>query len=505
MHRMSRIVFALAAIGFGSLASAQQPSSPPANSPASSPTYSAVRWNEDYSYLKDPARRADPLDGFKYIPLGDDSYLSLGGQVRYRYEYFNNTGFGGGFEDNDGYHLIRVLAHADLHLTEHFRFFLQGKSALIEDGGIGTNGAPRLSDADELDLQQAFADFILRPSVPGDSLTFRVGRRELAYATQRVIGPSDWGNARRTFDGVKVSLVTGQNTLDAFWVRPVDIEKEEFNNGDGRISFAGLFDTLVLPGLIAPGDKRRVDTYALALNRTNARFAQNAASSAAALDEDRYTIGARFSSAPKPFDFEIESAYQFGQFGDGDISAWMIATEAGFTIASQPFSPRLVVGFDYASGDRDPANPDLQTYNQLFPTTHAFFGQADVIGRQNIIDAHGGVELQLLENARYAKKLSLRADQHFFWRADTSDALYATNAGAASAPQSTGISRAAGGSNRAYVGSELDLILSWQMDRHVSGYIGYSHFFADDFIEDTGGGIADRDIDFLYAALVYTF
>ena len=57
------------------------------------PAYTPVRWNEDYSYLKN-APDADFFDRIKYIPLGvDDWYLSLGGQLRYRYEYFNNFNF----------------------------------------------------------------------------------------------------------------------------------------------------------------------------------------------------------------------------------------------------------------------------------------------------------------------------------------------------------------------------------------------------------------------------
>src|SRR5206468_3541774 len=115
--------------------------------PQAPPPYTPLRWNEDYGYLKDPARRTDFLDPIKYIPLNADGdwYLSLGGQARYRYEYFNNANFGAGPQDEDGYHLTRLLAHADLHLGQYVRFFIQGKSAM-EDG---REGAPRPSDSDE--------------------------------------------------------------------------------------------------------------------------------------------------------------------------------------------------------------------------------------------------------------------------------------------------------------------------------------------------------------------
>src|SRR6478609_8414781 len=87
--------------------------------------YNIERWNEDYSYLADPAARTDPFDPLKYIPLGrDDFYLSLCGQARYRYDYFNNPNFGRGTNDEDGFHLQRYLMHADAHLTPNIRAFV---------------------------------------------------------------------------------------------------------------------------------------------------------------------------------------------------------------------------------------------------------------------------------------------------------------------------------------------------------------------------------------------
>ena len=52
------------------------------------------------------------------------------------------------------------------------------------------------------------------------------------------------------------------------------------------------------------------------------------------------------------------------------------------------------------------------------------------------------------------------------------------------------------------IGSEIDLLLNWQIDRHAAAYVGYSHFFAGEFIADTGPA---EDIDFFYVALTYTF
>ena len=52
------------------------------------------------------------------------------------------------------------------------------------------------------------------------------------------------------------------------------------------------------------------------------------------------------------------------------------------------------------------------------------------------------------------------------------------------------------------VGGEIDLTLKYVIDRHCSVLAGYSHFFAGDFIEESG---SDDDMDFIHVSLNYTF
>lgn len=460
------------------------------------PPYTPVRYNEDYSYLKNATATGDWFDRIKYISLGQpDWYVSLGGQVRERYEYFNNFNFNpaASANDDDGYFLTRLLVHADFHFGPNFRLFAQGKSSM-EDG---REGGPRAVDADEVDIQQLFVDGKFDLGGKSSALV-RFGRQDLIYGAQRLISPLDWTNTRRTFEGLKTSLTFGKCNTDVFWVRPVNVEKEELNDGDGQSSFAGIYNTIGLPDLIKDG-KSVLDVYGLALNRTNAFFASNAGGPGR--DEDRYTIGARFNTTPKPWDLDVEGAYQFGQFGDQDVSAWMIAAEGGYTFDC-PCVPRLYLGFDMASGNDNPDSGTFGTFNQLFPLGHAYFGYIDVIGRQNIIDLHPGVEITPIVNAKYAKKVSLRTDYHLFWRENENDAVYTVAAGGGASPPSAGVLRQAGGSDEMFVGSELDFLLTWQLDRHIQFQAGYSHFFAGDFIEDTG---ASEDIDFAYFIFTFTF
>ncbi|HET6266916.1 MAG TPA: alginate export family protein, partial [Acidobacteriota bacterium] len=81
------------------------------------PAYQTYRYDEDWSVLRDKNLRTDPFDPLKYIPLKESSgwYLSLGGETRWRYEQFQNPGFGSQPQDGNGYVLGRNLFDTDWH------------------------------------------------------------------------------------------------------------------------------------------------------------------------------------------------------------------------------------------------------------------------------------------------------------------------------------------------------------------------------------------------------
>ena len=141
-------------------------------------------------------------------------YLSLGGEARERYEYFNHPNWGQDPQDH-GYFLQRYFLHGDLHLGEHVRLFSQLQSSL-EDG---RKGGPRPTDKDELDLHQAFLDVKFDIGRDG-SLILRSGRQELAYGSQRIISVREGPNVRQSFDGFRAMFHTGDVQVDGFATKP---------------------------------------------------------------------------------------------------------------------------------------------------------------------------------------------------------------------------------------------------------------------------------------------
>ena len=109
--------------------------------------------------------------------------------------------------------------------------------------------------------------------------------------------------------------------------------------------------------------------------------------------ERRHTVGSRVGGRvrqTRPSTTDAEAAYQFGAVGTADIGAFMVASEMGHTFFGAPASPRLHVGFDYATGDSGLDDKSGATFNQLFPLGHAYFGHIDSVARQNIVDPQWG-------------------------------------------------------------------------------------------------------------------
>lgn len=442
------------------------------------PPYQHLRYDEDYRYLKDPSRRTDFWDPIKYIPFGgrEDWYLSIGGEVRERFEYYRNEETGGAPSDRHGnnqYALHRYMLHGDLHFGSMIRFFGQVWSGL-EHGRIG---GPRPEvDKDTFDVHQAFMDVAI-PLGHDTTLTWRVGRQELTYGARRLVDVREALTLRRSFDAVRFLLRTGGWSVDGFASKPVRNRPDVFDNDpDPKRSLWGLY--AVGPLSLLPDG--HTDLYYLGFENKQGRFDQGTAY------ELRHSLGVRIWGKPLPWEYDLEFVWQFGSFGSGLIQAWAATSATYYTFKDLPLRPRLGLVADITSGDRDPRSANLQTYNPLFPTG-AYFNLADPAGPQNFMHIHPFLDLHVTES------VTTTADWGFFWRESVDDGLYRISG----PPFRTGMQ-----SQKLYVGSAPALTVKWKANRHLTLLAGYVHFFSGPFFHDTP---PDRDIDYFTTWATYTF
>lgn len=433
---------------------------------AKPPPYTLLRYTEKYSQLADPSKRTDFFDSYKYIPLSDvnpESYLSLGGEIRERYEHYQNQGFGIKFPGDDQYGLQRVMLHADLHVNERIRFFVQGVSSLQFGGEqkLDVNQNP-------LDLQQAFADYTFgEPTSNGERETVRVGRFSMSYGSGRFIATRSGPNTQLKFEGAQfIYSKDGNKKLYAFATRPVKEDRYEADHANQAISFSGVYASWPLN----QSASTVVDAYFLDYRN------QAAAYVGAKGAEDRQTYGLRWSGKNGGWDYDWEAVAQLGDVANKEIRAWTFASDTGYTFKETAWQPRVGVKADIASGDNNKNDGKLETFNPLFFKAN-YFNDAAFFRPANLADIHTTLQLQPQEDVT----ITLGSDS--IWRHKQQDAIYGTGGNVLLPASQTS----------KYVGTTAEAALQWKINRHTVATASYVHMFTSRQVNNAGGG----DIDYL--------
>jgi hypothetical protein len=434
-------------------------------SKAQATAFKGVFYDNNFDYLDDPCYRGSLIgDHFKGIEIHDCTTLDLGGQYRLRQHSENNIRGLGLTGRDDDFLLHRTRLYADLHHSD----WLRGYAEYIDAVSNYENFPPRLIEENRSDLLNLFVDAKLYDSGDG-KLWGRVGRQELLYGAQRTVSPLDWANTRRTFEGAKLFWRSDDWDVDGFWTQPVVVNPKEFDRRDHSQEFTGIYSTY-------KGIKNRtVDIYFL-------RYAEYDGP----IDFDFNTIGSRYSGAEKGWLWELEGAYQFGDYGDVDHSAGFFTVGLGREFKHICWQPTVWAWYDWASGSDTIGNG----YHHLFAFAHKYLGFMDLFGRRNIED----INFQLFLTPH--KRLKLQAWHHIFFLQDGDDVPYNVVMG----PSAT----VPGGSQ--YLGQELDLLATWTVNPRMDVAVGYSHFWAGEFYEtNPTPGLFNGDADFFYTQATVNF
>ena len=329
---------------------------------------------------------------------------SFGGELRERFESSRHPAFGLDEPARNDYFLHRAVLSGELRRGTDLRAFVELASGLTS----GWTGAPPPTQDDALDVLQAYVE----PSFAfaNGRLALRAGRQVLALGASRLVSIRESPNIRRAFDGLRVTWSRDEHrSVTAFYVRPVFPERGAVDDrSSAEQRFWGMYATLP----ISTVDGLSIDTYYLALERADATFAVGEAR------ERRHTVGARVFGEREEWDWNLESAWQWGSFGESRIRAWTVSIDFGFELAGLPLSPRLGLKADAISGDRNPHDGELGTFNALFPKL-PYFSEANLAAPANLLDVQPNVSFALTH------ALSLRLSWNGLWKYTTADAFYA--------------------------------------------------------------------------------
>jgi hypothetical protein len=478
-----------------------------------------------------PPPPTQPFPGFANDWMRQQNpYLAawdVGGAERVRYEIHEGYAIAGlpgsldfrdhGADMSNEYLLSKLLFHVG-YTDKWWSVYGEGRSSMaVSDQRYAYFAAPVPPqtvnrnglgpESDRIDLHQAYVTIGNHKEFP---LSLKIGRQELSYGEERLVGAFAWNNIGRVFDAAKVRWQNAWFAADFFTSRVVIPEDEQFNVENDYDFFSGVYATS------AKIPKNIFDVYFLARNASqkavsaepSPQFPQPSA-------RDIYTYGFRLKSKPGElgnWDYAIEAAGQFGSFRDRRLGAtsprltqeaYMAVIQGGYTFAETWGTPRLGFEYSYGSGDSNPADKKHQTFENLFPTNHKFYGYMDFISLQNIQDVRSILTL------KPHPRVSMALEGHGFWLANTHDNFYnvggAPRGGVAATPAGTGY-----GINPSYssfVGTELDFITGVALTKFATAEVGYGHFFTGKYIDQSlhGAAFGSKDADFVYTQLSVKF
>jgi hypothetical protein len=478
-------------------------------------------------YTPPPAAR--PFAGFVNERLRSGNvYMNawdIAANYRLRYEDKRGAGFtdagsnwdfsNRAVDDTDnGYLLSRVMPRVG-YTGKRIAFTVEGRAStsIGDERFVATAPGRGLAENDSgLDVHQAFLLVGNHKEFP---LSLKVGRQELAYGDQRLVGHFRWNNNARTFDALKVRYQSALFGVDLFTGGVVYNDSRNLNRSNSQDRFSGAY--VNFPTLLR---NEIAEAYVFARNVERGIATDDWSGVPAPFRfpgaQDLYTAGVRLKSKPGvygPFAYGAEVMYQFGSrtavFPATGVAAALTAPrldhralavvlQGGYTWTENPLQPQLALIYSHGSGDRNAADAKSGTFQNLFPTNHLFYGYMDLNSLQNLHD----LRLAYTVKPTSTSTIALEGHTHFLTR--TSDFWY----NVAGVPRNvTTAAIGSGGSYRInpgysrYVGSEIDLVAAWSFRPYAQIEAAACRYFRGDYIKQSLAAVGSKDASYYYVQL----
>lgn len=382
--------------------------------------------------------------------LGAPGWLTLGLEHRVRFEHLEND-FRAMDPGDPTALVMRTLVRAEV---EHA--WLVAKIELLDARAYASDDTPlNTTIVNPLDLLAGYAGIRLEGVVvDGDVLAVAMGRMTLDVGSRRLVARNEYRNTINAFTGVDVQWEDAdERALRAFAVMPVqrlptDAEALADNDLelDREITDALLWGAF---GAMPLGADVRVEGYVFGLHERDADDAPSA-------NRQLITPGFRVLRAPavRRLDVQLEAMLQLGtarastassETEDLPVRAASLHVSTGYTLDGA-WQPRLSLAYDFASGDRDPTDDELERFDPLFGARRFELGPTSLYGaiaRSNV--SSPGVRVAVAPHARVEAFAAYR----LVWLASARDAW--TTAGV----------RDPSGEAGSFVGQQIEARVRW--------------------------------------------
>ncbi|MEH3048455.1 alginate export family protein [Sphingomonas adhaesiva] len=373
--------------------------------------YNLSRWAEDWSALRDPAKRRDPIDRLKFLPLdGDgDIYVTLSGEARVRVNHTTNPNLRETRAQRQD--IRRLVLGADVHVGPHLRGFVE-----VAHGGISgvALGVPAATLRNDLVVQQAFVE--AGADVMGADVGVRYGRQEFTDGPNLLVSQRDNNTIRYTLNGWRAWARTPLARIDVFDLKPTqygDLGADDDVIDPAR-RFSGMTLGLVVPRRWLGGSKLYFDPFLW--RRRNAVGAWGGRIGPA----KRYYAGARLWGDAGRWTIDWSANRQWGTYIDQKIDAWQVFLAQTYRLGASPQGVRVGVHADYASGGGGYGDGTLRNAYAPFGN-NIYYSYGLFLTPSNLIAVAPNVTVSP------TKALRVTAEYQLAWRDNVRDAVYRAN------------------------------------------------------------------------------
>jgi hypothetical protein len=372
---------------------------------------------------------------------------------------------------------------------------LQDSRAYLEDSNTPV-GTGLVNSAE---LLRAYAELSFYGPM-GGAHWLQVGRMTMDLGSRRLVARNRYRNTTNAFTGVQwVWSGEGERQLRAFYTLPIKRLPDEpvrlrsndveFDETSFKYQFWGIFYDDKLPW------DDLIEVYFFGIYEKELYDATDGETN---FRRKLGTPGFRLLREERKggFDYQLETALQFGRstslltgLRELDHFAHFHHLTIGYTFA-KPWSPRLLLHYDYASGDRDPNDGSNERFDRLYGARRFDYGPTSIYGPFSASNINTpGVRLM----ARPLPGWSAFVDYRAVWLASARDEWAGTRV------------RDPTGRSGSFVGQQIEMRVRWWALRdNLLLEAGYAHLFAGEFIDqapNANGG----DTNYVYGQLILKF
>ncbi|RXK52452.1 alginate export family protein [Aquirufa rosea] len=431
-----------------------------------------MRSDDNFNYLKlDTNHRRTWDESLKFLPLIGKSTISFGGEWREQYQSYEHVNFGDvpeSFVTNSPHQIMhRVMLHANWELGSHFRIFTQLNNTLrfLNDNPINST-----LDQNALSLHQAFLEWHPRPS-----WSIRWGKQEYTWGLERLVALKEGPNTRQPYYGATFKWQAKNQKIDAFIANPMKQNTGVFDDVRSSEVLAGS-----VWGHTFSSKKDFFDAYYFFFESSLREYYLKKGL------EARSTLGTRWYSEKKTFNYDLEIAAQWGHYNDLAIRAMMFVYDFNYEARHHFF-----LGFsgNWVPGDVSNEDQQLNTFNTLF--SRPPFGQTVSLNITNTLNISPYIRYS--DNHKWLT--TLRAS--FVQRASLHDGIFTPNMSALLPVLGRRIDSQASG-----VADIFALEANYFANKHLTFQFELGYCRAGDYLKESGPG---KDVNYLATRAAYKF